>query len=208
MVIWGTKGVTKVGKTGEFHCPSCGESRTYSHKLVKRYFTLYFIPIFPMEDVGEYVECGSCRGTYKTLVLGYDPVAERQRLQDEYVAHVKRVMVLSALKGGDVSPAERGSIQALYQELSGKPLGDDELGIEVVQARDSGVTPARYARRFAGGLTAAGREKVLRAAALAVRADGELTPEKLDRLSELATALDLTQAHFKGIVLELAESPA
>ena len=203
MIIWGSKGVTKVGGTGEFHCPVCGDARPYTHKILKRYFTLYFIPLFPMETIGEYVECTSCQGTFKTEALHFDPVQEREKREAEFNDHVKRVMILSALDGGAVGRAERKAIRELFGEVSGTTLSDYALETEVVLARNAGVTPADYARRFAGGLSAVGKEKVLKAAAIAVQADGALTPNERQRLTDLATALDITPAHLKGILSEL-----
>ena len=36
-----------------------------SFKKVKNYFTLYFIPLFPISDLGEYIECRNCKLKYK-----------------------------------------------------------------------------------------------------------------------------------------------
>jgi transcription elongation factor Elf1 len=69
MIIFGTKAKTTTIGTGQFYCPKCGEERQYTHKKAKKYFSLYFIPIIPMGDMGEYVECQTCGITYKPEVL-------------------------------------------------------------------------------------------------------------------------------------------
>jgi hypothetical protein len=43
--------------------------RPYTHKAVRNWFTLYFVPVIPMGRRGEYVECSSCGGTYGVEVL-------------------------------------------------------------------------------------------------------------------------------------------
>ncbi len=73
MIIFGTKGRAKSVDSGEFFCPNCQQRRPYDYKEVKRYFTLYFIPLIPMGHLGEYVECGWCNMQFKSEVLQYKP---------------------------------------------------------------------------------------------------------------------------------------
>ncbi len=68
-IIWGTRGVTTRKGFGRFVCPTCACNREYTHKQVRRFFTLYFIPIIPLNIVGTYVECNTCGGTFKDSVL-------------------------------------------------------------------------------------------------------------------------------------------
>jgi hypothetical protein len=69
LIIFGRRAVTGSLGTGSFDCPRCGTTRLYEHKRVRRFFTLYFIPLIPLATLGEYVECEGCRGTYKMEVL-------------------------------------------------------------------------------------------------------------------------------------------
>ncbi len=79
-IIWGTRARTKVIGRGEFHCPRCNANQSYAYKQVKRWFTLYFIPLFPTRTLGEYVECGSCAATWKPEVLAAPTVPDRDDL--------------------------------------------------------------------------------------------------------------------------------
>ena len=71
--IFGTRGREVKAGEGRFHCPQCEGERGYRLMKVKNYFTLFFIPIFPFSELGEYVECDTCKGTYKTGVLEETP---------------------------------------------------------------------------------------------------------------------------------------
>ena len=75
MIIFGSKGKESIVGSGTFTCPGCGNGKPYLHKKLQRYFTLYFIPIFPVATLGEHVECGSCHGLWKTEVLTVPPPA-------------------------------------------------------------------------------------------------------------------------------------
>jgi len=69
LIIFGRRAVTGSQGGGTFHCPSCGPNKAYTHKRVRSFFTLYFIPVIPLSTLGEYVECGTCQGKYKPEVL-------------------------------------------------------------------------------------------------------------------------------------------
>ncbi len=80
MIIWGSRGREIEISSGQFHCPNCDTARPYRHKRVAKYFTLYFIPLFQTENLGEYIECQVCLQTYKPEVLNYEPPSAAERL--------------------------------------------------------------------------------------------------------------------------------
>lgn len=69
MIIWGWKSREKRIGTGSFYCLSCGAENDYTHYRVSQYFTLYFIPLFPMSTLGEYVQCSRCTRQFAPEVL-------------------------------------------------------------------------------------------------------------------------------------------
>jgi len=69
LIIFGSRAITSEQARGEFLCPRCGPGQSYVHKSVRRFFTLYFIPLIPLNRVGEYIECQTCAGTFKVEVL-------------------------------------------------------------------------------------------------------------------------------------------
>ncbi len=69
MIIWGSKAKQHTVGTGVFFCPNCRLDATYDHIRVSRYFTLYFIPLFPTSTLGEGVECKSCGSQFNMSVL-------------------------------------------------------------------------------------------------------------------------------------------
>lgn len=65
MIIYGTRGKEIVEGYGSFTCPVCRMTTACTNKSIKRYFTLYFIPLFPINTVATWVECGQCGGQFK-----------------------------------------------------------------------------------------------------------------------------------------------
>ena len=69
MIIWGSCSKEKTVDRPEFFCPKCANDAVGEHVRVSRYFTLYFIPLFPTSTLGEYVRCQDCGGEYNMDVL-------------------------------------------------------------------------------------------------------------------------------------------
>lgn len=80
MIIFGTKPRMKTIGTGSFYCPKCQTTRQYDHKRGKNYFTLYFVPLFPIGDLGEFVECQTCHMTFQLDVLKLKPPPSKRDL--------------------------------------------------------------------------------------------------------------------------------
>jgi transcription elongation factor Elf1 len=69
MIIFGTKAKTQTLDEGDFYCPQCRMKRHYLRKQARPYFALYFIPLIPIGQGTEFVECQSCRTTFEPGVL-------------------------------------------------------------------------------------------------------------------------------------------
>ena len=69
MIIWGSTGKTKPVGKGTFFCPRCRTESGYSRMKVARYFTLYFIPLFETQALGEYIHCERCKKDFDLEVL-------------------------------------------------------------------------------------------------------------------------------------------
>jgi hypothetical protein len=206
MIIFGTRGVTWSKESGDFACPGCGCTRQpYTRKTVRRFFTLYFIPLIPLDKLGEYVECQNCHNKYNEQVLSHDPAAEQAKVRAEVVEHIKRVMVLTAVAGGDVGYLQAAAIRNFCKELAGATLTQEEIDKEVELARKAGVGPVEYARRFAGLLNERGKELVIKAAHAVAAAGGGLGEDGHELLQDLAGALGMSTAHSRGTLAELEE---
>jgi len=203
LIIFGTRGVTYPAGKGEFHCPHCGATRPYEHKRVRRFLTLYFIPIVPLDLLGEYVECQTCKDTYKPAVLTETPGASETRFEAEFHAAVKRVMVLMMMADGRVDEEEIETIRLVFGKLADREVGREEVDREMEAARSDGRGLRPYVASVVGKLNDHGKELVVKAAFFVAAADGKITDEESALLSELAAALEMSPAHFKGLVDEL-----
>jgi hypothetical protein len=65
MIIYGYRNRNVEIGTGQFICPKCDTDRTYKHINVVRYFTLFFIQLFPLGKLASYIECQTCMRAFK-----------------------------------------------------------------------------------------------------------------------------------------------
>ena len=69
-VLFGNRTRKQVEADGKFVCPNCKIKRIYEVINSRLWFTLFLIPIFPLEKRNDFsVRCKSCDRTYYTDVL-------------------------------------------------------------------------------------------------------------------------------------------
>ena len=69
LVIFGFRNrSTKIGD-GQFHCPTCGVQRRYTLRAVRRWFTLFWVPLVPGKVSARVVTCDVCASVFQESVL-------------------------------------------------------------------------------------------------------------------------------------------
>lgn len=73
LIIFGARPRVTTLDNGTFICPNCSESssqeRRYEHKRSRDFFTLYFVPVIPLGNGQEYIECQHCGVVFEPSVL-------------------------------------------------------------------------------------------------------------------------------------------
>jgi tellurite resistance protein len=203
LIIFGTRGVTYGSEGGEFHCPDCENRRSYLHRRVRRFFTLYFIPVIPLDLLGEYIECQACSSTYKLSILDFDPQKQSQAEEAEFQKAMRRVLVMMMLADGVIEESEIEAIQTILGKLEDRPVPRSEIETEITRAQADKRSIEVYCKGMAGYLNDSGREMVVKAAILVAGADGKFEESERDALASIATALNMSRAHFSGIINDM-----
>jgi uncharacterized membrane protein YebE (DUF533 family) len=202
LIIFGTRGVTYNAAEGNFHCPSCGPS-PYRHRRVRRFFTLYFIPLIPLDMLGEYVECGGCRDTYRTEVLTYQPGPADQtpvEFEAQYHLGIRRTMVLMCLADGVVDPNEVETIRTVYGKIVHREITTEAVYAEIAAAQTEARHVTEYLTGLAPTLNDTGKELVVQSAFWVAAADGQFQDEEHQMLQDIGKALQMTPAHLRGVL--------
>ena len=69
IIIFGNKVRYKTLSTGQFYCPQCKTRRDYELRQARNWFSIYFIPIVPLNQLGEFVTCLTCGANFQQEVL-------------------------------------------------------------------------------------------------------------------------------------------
>ena len=207
MIIFGTRGITYRKDGGRFFCPECDGEQPYDRKRVRRFFTLYFIPLIPLNLLAEYIECPRCGGTYREDILSCDPRAAKEKVDAEFHRAVRRVMIGMMLADGNIEDSEVESIRDIYGQLANSEVTEAQIRreIEHVEAAGSGVLDDL--REVGAYLNEHGKELVMKAAFMVAAADGTVQEEESILLNGIAGAIGMSPAHFRGIMAEFREEP-
>ena len=199
MIIFGTKSKTKTLSHGEFLCPYC-DRMTYQHKEVKTYFHLYFIPLIPLSSQGQYVECDGCAATFDTQILQIESELAAQEFEAKFAVAIRRVMALITAADGVVDDAEIATMGAIYWDMVGAEITEDELREEVDWVQRENYTIQEYMEPIAGELNMQGKEAVLHAALAVATSDGEFDDSEHDMILDAARALDVPDEHYQQLM--------
>lgn len=202
LAIIGIRPITRTTRRGVFHCPECDARRPFARQRVQRRFTVFFVPMLPLDDLGEYVECEHCRGTFRTTVLDRDPADPRADFAAEFRPAVLRIMLLMMMEDGRVEPSEQRMIIDLNRKLTGKSLPMDAIDEHLDAVRAGPRTAADYARRIAPLLNDQGKEMVLKAAYAVAVADRQVHPAERSLLHDIGRALAMTPPHIRDVIAE------
>lgn len=199
-IIFGSRAVTTTRDRGQFHCPKCAARIPYAHKRVRRFFSLYFIPLIPLDLLGEYIECSRCRGTYDVAVLRHDPAKAQAKIEAQFERVAKRTMVMMMLADGVVDDEEIRTIRRVHSNIFKVELSTEDVQAEIRKAQQSPLSLTDQLSKLAGNLNAEGKEVVVQAAFLVAAADGKLEDSETKLLGEIGQALGMTPAHFRGVI--------
>lgn len=173
---------------GRFTCPECAQARSYDRVVVRRTFRLLGVRL-PFGRLGEYVECGECRSTFRPEVLAYDAGADTPAVMSEYQRVMRRLLALMVVSDGTIAEPEIQMMQEVFEAVSGRSLPRSEVLEEARAAARTPATAARYLAGMVGHLNDYGKEQVLRAAALISRSDGQVHVRERELLVRLAAVL-------------------
>ena len=207
MIIWGSKPRTFVESNGNFYCPECNDHRTYEFKKVKKYFTLFFMLQIEAGDLGEYVECGECKCTFKEDALKYDPKARDAEIRGLYFSAARDIMISIAMADGKIGDNEFEKITKKKEKITHIKLERADLleAIRNLKMREHSIS--EITKAISPYLNDQGKETVLRAAIAISRADGAIQEEELNLLHSLSEDLSLPEAYANGIFIEEEISP-
>ncbi|MEZ5138438.1 MAG: hypothetical protein R2702_15730 [Acidimicrobiales bacterium] len=190
----GTKVRTKVLQALLFACPHCRADRQGALVSLRRWFTLFFLPVIPLGELGRAVRCDTCGHTFDPAVLDLPTGAGLAQVRRDAV----RVLAALLVGAGDpTAPALRASaVRTIGSLVDGY---DDATLAADLEVLDPAQAP-QYVAPLADGLDLGSKERLLGELAAVAGAAGPPTPDQRQLLERVGAALGLTPAHVAGVI--------
>ena len=195
LLIFGIRVRWKTLAEGTFHCPNCGVDRSFLRRMARRWFTLFFIPIVPLNVLGEFVECSECHTRFKPSVLD-TPTSASIAVE---LATSMRAAVAAVVEAGDrASVAARSAAVVAMADVGTQEYVDATLTWDL--ERHASVGYDDRLRRVASSLEPVGREHLLTTLAGIAIADAEYSDGERQVLERAGAALGLSPAYVSGVL--------
>jgi len=208
MIIFGTQPSTSTVSTGMFFCPECQTESSYRQRRVKQNFSLFFVPVLPLSEVAQYIECTRCGGTFKNNVLDYRPAPTSEDIEAEYKHAIRVVMILMMTTDGLFRPSEIAAIRGAYHHMTGIRLTEDQIRSEAQEFGKQDTLVLEYLGNVGAYLNESGKEQVLRAAIYVAGADDQLAKGEMKLVNEIGGALKMTPTHIRAVFQDMMTSSA
>ena len=179
---------------------AAGGTASTATRAGRRWFTLFFIPVIPLNRAGEQVRCAVCGTRYRMEVLSLPTVAQMQAALPAGMRAAAIAMLRAG--GGSSVPARRRAIDA----IKGSGLADyDDAALDADLSAPA--LPGQPGRELAGPLNrltvqlaVPAREWFLAEAVRIGLADGMLSDDERHVAREIAAQLGMTPAQARGVI--------
>ena len=222
MIIFGTGPVRSTIQSGNFNCPQCERSVPYRHRKVTKFFSLFFIPIFPIASPMEYVECGSCNSTFIPRVLGggsqttsvgagtTKAVSTGEAPQEDdfmaiYEKAIRHCMVMVMLADGVIDENEKIQVQKIINKFGHNDLTMEQLEGYIEQVKTENQDVATYLKKVGPSLNDHGKDTIIKVALSVADADGHVDKSEIETITKMSNAMDMSASHLKRVMNEFNE---
>tara|TARA_B100000929_G_scaffold122891_1_gene97301 strand:+ start:180 stop:818 length:639 start_codon:yes stop_codon:yes gene_type:complete len=204
-ILFGTKGRAIEIDSGEFHCPNCNIRQEYAKKYVQDWFTLFFIPIFPISGKkNDHIECIKCESIYHIDVIDYKPELSNDEMESEYEKALKNVLCLMILADKKIEDNEIITVSNIYNKLTNnKKFTKTQIDKNITQLKKNKKNVNEYLKKIKSYLNSGHRELIIKAMYFVASSDGHLDKKEGELLMKTANVLEMTSAHVKGVLTEL-----
>lgn len=194
LIIWGLRVFFHTVGQGIFHCQRCGGDREYRHRAGRRFLTLFFIPVIPLNKAGEHVQCTTCGTRYQLDVLRLPTLAQMRAALPAGM----RAAAAAMLRAGD--PGSAAARQRAIEAIRGQGAqGYASAALDADLARPAEEAAGQLAK-LAAQLAVPAREWFLAEVVRIGMADGPLTGHEREAAQEVAAGLGMSQAQALGVI--------
>ncbi len=210
-ILFGTRGLKHDVSNSEVipnACPNC-QNGSLRHRLYRRWFTLFFIPVIPLDVIDRFYECSNCGSAYNENIK--ELLQQSKQDQDRQQAEAKRLYALAVISAmthmamidGNYAIEEDREIMDMITHFEGM---EEELKLLVDKIKSEGnkdnqVMDALNAARSA--LSSEALLNILAQAGVVLLADGSIEKEEEDLMKDYLLACGLPKDMYASLIEKL-----
>jgi hypothetical protein len=193
-LVWGWRTRRKALEEGTFFSPATGMDGPYRLVELRRWFTLFFLPVIPLKVIGTYVECAVTKKLYETSVLANPTSAD---LIEQISAGSRDLVAAVASADGAVTAAQR---DVALEVVGARVEGYDKETLRADVGRVTADSLSERMRFLASALNQQGKENLLADACRVLTADGPAGAKGRGLVEQAGRDLGMSVAHVRGVV--------
>lgn len=206
MLIIGSTQLTFTKGTGTFHCPNCNHSNSYRWRHKREFLTVYFVPLIPLQKVGEFVECAACRQTFDTKVAEMSADEIRAMHRQATVELIRRGLVVIVAADNQVTEDELQAVRDFAQAHRLPEVSREQILREAAAVRQSEMNVLEYISHVAEQLSDEDKDLLVQHAFLAATAGGDLSGSRQEILKNLPAAIGVPEWRFRNVIEQAADT--
>ena len=212
-IIFGTRGMkhtVKESKVLANSCPNC-DNGDLTNKLYRRWFTLFFIPMIPLDVVDRFYECNSCKSAYNETIKNLlerskEEIDESQKQANKtYAEALIAAMTHMAVIDGHFAEEEEREIMDViesFEEFKHELL---QIHREVKVNKNKDNQVFNYLNTARTALSSESLMNILAQAAVVLLADGSIEKEEKDLMKEYLIACGLPKDLYYTLIEKLKQ---
>ncbi len=184
-------------ETGEFYCSNCKSRQSYALKTSRPTSPPWYARIFSEGDKGKYVECQNCGATAVPAVLQ----VAGSGADADYLKGIRRVAIQMMAVDGEIADDEVTAIQEMYLQVTGHDLDDASIRREAERVSDASIDElADFLGGLSEGMSAKGKELILKTAFWVIAADAEFDETEASFIYRVGGALGVSAADVRVLM--------
>ncbi len=210
-IIFGTTGLKHTIRENpvlENSCPNCNDGNLIS-KLYRRWFTLFFIPLIPLDVVDRFYECDRCKSAYNeniksVLERSEEEIAENQKhARKIYAEALVAAMTHMSIIDGEFAPEEEREIRDAMEKFEELEWELEQVFKKVRTDGNKDNQVFNYLNTARNELSAEALMNILAQAGVVLLADGAIEKEEEDLMKEYLIACGLPKEMYSSLIEKL-----
>lgn len=210
-IIFGTRGIKHTVSESPVltnSCPNCAKGNLVN-KLYRRWFTLFFIPVIPLDTMDRFYECDSCKSAYnetiKTILQRSEKEIEENNRKAKLVfgkALIAAMTHMAIIDNDFAAEEEREIMDAMksFPDLKEELMNIHEL-VKKDGNKDNQVFDLLNTARTE--LSSEAVMNILAQAAVILLADGSIEKEEEDLMKEYLIACGMPKEMYGALIDKL-----